>query len=97
MSRSMLSPVPARAVGVSSLPRTRGTHPGSKLTPAQRIIAGHAVSFAAWLEQAAGAFSDPLALRCPREAGRERHVADPSSRQGAGGASYSVPSLWGLR
>ena len=97
MSRSMLAPVPAPTLGVSSLPRTRRTHPGCKLTPAQRIIAGHAFSSAAWLEQVAGAFSDPPALRCPREGGRERHVDDPSSRQGAGGAFSSVPTLWGLR
>ena len=38
MSRSMLSPVPALALGVSSLPLTRTKHPGSPmLTLVQRI------------------------------------------------------------
>lgn len=63
MSRSMLSPAAALAVGVSSLPLTRTTHPGSPtLTPAQRVIAGNAFSSGAWLDQATSASSAPSSV-----------------------------------
>jgi hypothetical protein len=96
MSRPMLPPVAALAVGVSSLPLTRRKHHGTRiLTPAQRMIAGRAFSSAA--EQATSTWSDPPALRCRRKAVRERPAGDPSLQLRVGRAPSSVPSLCGGR
>lgn len=62
MPRSMLSPVAALAVGVSSLPLTRRTHPGSLTLTAQRIIAGHAFSSAAWLDRVTSTSAAPSSV-----------------------------------
>jgi hypothetical protein len=63
MSRSMLSPAAAFAMGVSSLPRTRTQQPGSPtLIAAQRMIAGCGFVASAWIDQATSASSAPSSL-----------------------------------
>jgi len=96
MSRPIFSPAAPVEVGVSSAPPPRAQHPGRhNLKPGQRLIDGRVFYSAAWLDQVAGALSEPPAPKRRREAGRERDAGDDPSQRRAGGVPASAPGVGG--